>query len=220
MTSSSSRKAKASQSQSNTQRRSPRKAPQIKEKPQRFGHNAWCVTFFARLASSHVFGKPEFPAPQNGIPIDGPQDSPFGPQIFLNTSVGAAQATSHTSQESDINPGTVAQVELVIDPQLMETPQVHARHPELIRSDGELDACSLREVSPTPAAGSSPIRRRPSNVQPIYGFVEGAGRGGMRLSVARVRELQPAFSDVSKATRKYEEWVKDLLTRNTTATSE
>ncbi|KAH6916545.1 hypothetical protein BKA70DRAFT_1045741, partial [Coprinopsis sp. MPI-PUGE-AT-0042] len=66
---------------------------------------------------------------------------------------------------------------------------------------------------PTPAAGSSPIRRRPSNVQPIYGFVEGAGRGGMRLSVARVRELQPAFSDVSKATRKYEEWVKDLLTR-------
>ncbi|KAH6906228.1 hypothetical protein BKA70DRAFT_1429644 [Coprinopsis sp. MPI-PUGE-AT-0042] len=197
MTSSSTQKVKASQSQSSKPRRSPRKGLQAQEKPTRAPRR--CRTCHILLSECpHRFRTQrlaEVPAPPTGIPIDGPQDSPFGPQMFLNTAVNAAQTTGHASDGPQINASSGAQVELAI------------------HSDEESDTHPLQEVSPTPAAGLSPIHRRPSNVQPIYSIVEGAGRGGMRLSVARVRELKPAFSDMSKATRKYEEWVKDLLTR-------
>ncbi|KAF6747771.1 hypothetical protein DFP72DRAFT_774206, partial [Ephemerocybe angulata] len=56
-------------------------------------------------------------------------------------------------------------------------------------------------------------RLYPSGARPLYGLVEGVGRGKRALSMARTRELQPRIVEQVYASKMYSAWIIDLMTR-------
>ncbi|KAG2019597.1 hypothetical protein CC2G_005020 [Coprinopsis cinerea AmutBmut pab1-1] len=96
-----------------------------------------------------------------------------------------------------------------IDPALLAEDAQRAQQPQPLQPSS-----SPPPLSPSSASVTGSGRRiRPSNQNPIYGFVDGAGRGNACLRVARVRKLEPPFALQTDATRKFDEWTRDLLTR-------
>ncbi|EAU86897.2 hypothetical protein CC1G_10788 [Coprinopsis cinerea okayama7 len=64
-----------------------------------------------------------------------------------------------------------------------------------------------------PPTASSGTRKQPSGVNPLYGFVDGAGRGSEEYKIYRTRALEPAYEDQADATANLARWTTDLLTR-------
>ncbi|KAH6912407.1 hypothetical protein BKA70DRAFT_1423105 [Coprinopsis sp. MPI-PUGE-AT-0042] len=138
--------------------------------------------------------EPELLALQDGaIPTEGPLEAPCGPGTSLG--IPAIEAPMAPATDMNVQIDHDLDENLAIDPMLVSEPAMD-----------EIDTSPSDRVSHT-------SRLRLSNLHPIFGLVDGAGRGGSILEIARQRELEAPFNFVSDATRKYEGWVKDLLTR-------
>lgn len=118
-------------------------------------------------------------------PLDGPRESSLGPRDFpsrlqeLQEDVGSADAQA--LPRFPLHP----QGDFPIDPVLLATPIVPSAHGNGDYSSDDVHPTSLSDEG---ASGTSPIsatrrasRQRPSNIRPMFGFVEGTGRGNIPL---------------------------------------
>ncbi|KAJ2928979.1 hypothetical protein H1R20_g8116, partial [Candolleomyces eurysporus] len=112
-----------------------------------------------------------------------------------------------------------------LDPALLSTPQEIASTPPAASSSlpevPSPDLClstddeSDDERQSAPPSSPSPRKSRTyaSNSNPVYGLIEGVGRGNTLFEMARVRPLKAVSVSRKSATRKFNRLARDIFTR-------